>query len=425
MFTSYAQNFEDVMLHRALQDVTRGFYIDVGAQDPIVDSVSMGFYEVGWRGVHVEPVAAYAEQLRAKRPDEIVVEAALAAQHGTLRFHEVTETGLSTADAAVAARHRESGQSVREIEVPCLTLGDVMAPYADTDVHWLKIDVEGFEKEVLQGWTSDVRPWIVVVESTAPLTQIASHREWEDLVLAHGYTFAYFDGLNRFYIRADREDLRPAFAHGPSVFDHFTLSGTSSSTYAFGLCDRIEALSRAADAMGERVEDAERRAREAGRRVDEEQRRSAELRASVARMTSAVASIQDVVAAMEGTISWRVTAPLRWLSRKRNAVRARGVPALRAATGGAVRTVVSVARRGGLYTHFAPWLRTRCPRLWTRAKRLAMAAPMRMSPVPGQSGTMSVATEGFESRTTRDATIVAAAEIERRLEIEVRLRRRA
>ena len=43
MFTSYAQNFEDVMLRRALNEIARGFYIDVGAQDPIVDSVSMGF----------------------------------------------------------------------------------------------------------------------------------------------------------------------------------------------------------------------------------------------------------------------------------------------------------------------------------------------------------------------------------------------
>ena len=166
MFVSYAQNFEDVMLHRALRHVTRGFYIDVGAQDPVVDSVSMGFYEQGWRGVHVEPVAAYAERLRTQRPDEIVVQAALGDYHGTLRFHEIAETGLSTANPAVAARHRESGQSVHEIEVPCLTLSEVMAPYADIDVHWLKIDVEGCEKAVLQGWTSAVRPWIVVVERT-------------------------------------------------------------------------------------------------------------------------------------------------------------------------------------------------------------------------------------------------------------------
>ena len=36
--TSWAQNLEDVMLARALQDVAQGFYVDVGAYDPYVDA---------------------------------------------------------------------------------------------------------------------------------------------------------------------------------------------------------------------------------------------------------------------------------------------------------------------------------------------------------------------------------------------------
>ncbi len=76
-FVSYAQNFEDVILWRALKHVGRGFYIDIGAQDPVIDSVSLAFYEQGWRGVHVEPVAEYAEKLRKARPDEEVIQAAV------------------------------------------------------------------------------------------------------------------------------------------------------------------------------------------------------------------------------------------------------------------------------------------------------------------------------------------------------------
>ena len=64
---SYAQNFEDVMLWRALKDVKNGFYIDIGAQDPIVDSVSLFFFERGWVGVHVEPSAHCVERLEQSR----------------------------------------------------------------------------------------------------------------------------------------------------------------------------------------------------------------------------------------------------------------------------------------------------------------------------------------------------------------------
>jgi hypothetical protein len=49
IFTSYAQNFEDVLLWAALKDVNSGFYIDIGVQDPEKDSVSLAFYEKGWR----------------------------------------------------------------------------------------------------------------------------------------------------------------------------------------------------------------------------------------------------------------------------------------------------------------------------------------------------------------------------------------
>ena len=42
-FVSYAQNLEYVMLKRALADVGRGFYVDLGAADPDEYSVTKAF----------------------------------------------------------------------------------------------------------------------------------------------------------------------------------------------------------------------------------------------------------------------------------------------------------------------------------------------------------------------------------------------
>ena len=41
---SYAQNFEDVMVYRALRHRQSGFYIDVGAADPVHFSVTKWLY---------------------------------------------------------------------------------------------------------------------------------------------------------------------------------------------------------------------------------------------------------------------------------------------------------------------------------------------------------------------------------------------
>ncbi len=227
------------MLWRALGHVENGFYIDIGAQHPIIDSVSKAFYEKGWRGISVEANPAYAALLRGDRPDESVIQAAVSDSHGVIVFYELPETGLSTGDAKIAQGHRERGFEVREITVPCITLADVFKQAEQKDIHWLKIDVEGMELQVLLGWgSSKARPWIVVVESTLPLTQTETYSQWEDILLQKGYKPVYFDGLNRYYLSSSQPQLAEAFRAGPNVFDDFTLNGTASAPFCSLVIER-------------------------------------------------------------------------------------------------------------------------------------------------------------------------------------------
>ncbi len=227
---SYAQNFEDVMLWRALKHVDKGNYIDIGAQDPLIDSVSLAFHELGWHGIHIEPTPHYAELLRQQRPGDTVIQAAVGNGPAVLRFFEIPDTGISTTDPVIAQQHRERGFDVQETTVPCIALSAIFETCVDTDIHWLKIDVEGYEKQVLTSWgKSRARPWIVVVESTLPLTQIETHETWESILIAYGYTPVYFDGLNRYYISNAHPELQPAFQSPPNVFDGFSLNGTASN----------------------------------------------------------------------------------------------------------------------------------------------------------------------------------------------------
>lgn len=248
MLTSFAQNFEDVMLWRALKHIERGFYIDIGAQDPVVDSVSLGFYENGWRGVHVEPTPAYAQALRDARPDETVVQAAVGDGGELIPFFEIAGTGISTGDAAIAHRHEASGFVHKRIDVPCIRLSSLLDQYQGREVHWMKVDVEGMELSVLRSWApSSVRPWVVVLESTLPLSQELSHGEWEEIVLGLGYRFAYFDGLNRFYVSEQHRELLNSFTAPPNVFDGFAMAGTGSNSFCAKLNDCLAQARHEAD----------------------------------------------------------------------------------------------------------------------------------------------------------------------------------
>lgn len=226
-FVSYAQNFEDVRLWRAFSDVREGRYLDIGTQDPLHDSVSLAFYERGWRGVHVEPTPVYAQAMRLARPDEIVVQAAVSTKSGPMRFFEIPETGLSTGTAEIAQRHEKAGWQAREIVVPTVTLASLFDMLGDEPIHWLKIDVEGMEQDVLQSWGDHpARPAALVIEATAPNTTMQTHQSWYDLVLSRGYRDVLFDGLSRYFVHEAHAERGAALALSPNVFDGFNVTSS-------------------------------------------------------------------------------------------------------------------------------------------------------------------------------------------------------
>lgn len=318
-FVSYAQNMEDVMLYRALKQVEHGFYIDAGAWHPVIDSVTKAFYDRGWRGINIEPTEENYHLLKQYRPGDVNLHVALGANSGETEFYEIGQSGLSTTDKSYALRASEAGRPLRRICIPCTTLSAVCRDQLVETIHFLKIDVEGAEKEVLEGFDFAVRPWIIVIEANEPnSTRDASH-QWESLLTAHDYKCAYYDGLNRFYIAAEHPELHRSFAVPPNVFDDYV-------RYTEVLWqEKAAAVHRSLEAGAARVAELERLNQEGQRELgrlrdlnDGLQRilveRDAALRdleqvlaGERSRSESLNAQLQEICASR----SWRITAPLR------------------------------------------------------------------------------------------------------------------
>lgn len=65
----------------------------------------------------------------------------------------------------------------------------------------MKIDVEGFEEQVLKGMNLKLyRPDIFIIEATEPRTFIPAHESWEPHLLSNNYEFIMFDGISRYYV---------------------------------------------------------------------------------------------------------------------------------------------------------------------------------------------------------------------------------
>lgn len=224
---SFAQNLEDVILDRVFADVEHGFYVDVGANDPLVYSLTRHFYEHGWRGINIEPGSVYSK-LAEVRTRDVNLQVVASNTSGTVTFHEFPAAhGLSTVEVPPdLPTHQRLGQISREVEVR--PLWDIFAEYQPEEIHFLSVDVEGHERSVLLGndWKR-YRPRVVVVEAILPGKPILAHESWEYILLEADYVFAYFDGVNRYYVRNEDRGLLERFAAPPNVFDGYVSAHAS------------------------------------------------------------------------------------------------------------------------------------------------------------------------------------------------------
>ncbi len=111
LFVSYAGNLEDVMINRAFPQ-ERGFFVDVGANDPVGASNTWALYERGWSGITIEPTPGACARFVEKRPRDICLNVAVGDTDGEISFFTFgSGAGHSTCDRARAeALQRELGQ---------------------------------------------------------------------------------------------------------------------------------------------------------------------------------------------------------------------------------------------------------------------------------------------------------------------------
>lgn len=211
---SYAQNREDVLLYRALGGQPKGFYIDVGANDPTICSITKCFYEMGWNGINIEPVGDAFRRLVSERTRDINLNIGISNCQQTLCFYEcVNESTLSTFSPSMASwlSAAPRGFLFKERRVPVMTLAQVCEQYVRQPIDFLSIDAELHEREVIEG--QDWKQWrariVVVEDGISSETGRTCHDQWEHYLLRADYLFAFFDGVNRFYLRKEDQPLLP------------------------------------------------------------------------------------------------------------------------------------------------------------------------------------------------------------------------
>lgn len=222
MLTSYAQNFEDVYIHRAFRDLEEGFYVDIGAYDATEASVTRFFYDRGWSGINIEPGPSFA-RLAAQRPRDLNLQLLVADRNGEADFfHYADAPGLSSMTPVPDTVGVPLGELTTS-RLPCLSLDEIVRAHVrGRHVHFLKIDVEGAEAAIVNAadWRS-FRPELLLIEATYPMTTRRRDEAWSGTLLRNGYHEMFFDGINLYFLREESLGRRGAFAFPANALDGF------------------------------------------------------------------------------------------------------------------------------------------------------------------------------------------------------------
>lgn len=200
---SYSQGGEDLVVDQLLGRKAKGFYVDVGANDPWRFNNTARFYKRGWRGINIEPDPVIFAGLARSRAGDTNLNIGVGCQTGQLQFYRFFPDVFSTFSKEQAEYSRGKGLEIVEtIEVPVRTLDELLAENCpDRQVDFMSIDVEGTELDVLLSNDWDrFKPAVVVVESAVESAGAwVPEDECDRVMTAAGYEVAAVNDFNVIY----------------------------------------------------------------------------------------------------------------------------------------------------------------------------------------------------------------------------------
>lgn len=205
---SHPYDMEDIVLYHVLYGEKELFYIDIGSCDPLRNSVTKLLYDTkGAHGINVEPQKSLIRITNRERIRDInlCVGVGDKCEKRTLYF----QGGRST-----LVQDNIISPNCRSEEINIVTLAQICEKYIHKEqkISFLKVDVEGYEKQVLEGADFDTyRPSIVLVESEEPGSLRPNYDEWESILLQKNYHYVFTSGVNRYYVADERTDLDKKF----------------------------------------------------------------------------------------------------------------------------------------------------------------------------------------------------------------------
>jgi FkbM family methyltransferase len=197
----YSQNGEDIILDSFIAS-NKGFYVDVGCNEPITKSNTFKFYLKGWNGITIDANKKLMAQHKKIRKRDIQVCAALSDVEKEVTFYKSATSEVSTINGEFYEKNKDrwNYQDSETIQTTTLTaILDKNLPQ-NQSIDLLCVDVEGADLEVLRGLDfSKYKPRVIIVELDDPSMDLIHQDTIFQLLTSQGYNFKALTNNNGYF----------------------------------------------------------------------------------------------------------------------------------------------------------------------------------------------------------------------------------
>lgn len=183
---------------------TDGFFVDVGANDPVRHNNTLFFEEQGWSGIAIDPLPGMEERWRRSARKARFFPVAASNTRGTCTLEVVHgKKDWQTMLSGIRGSRRPSGEyDAQEVTVRAECVRDILSAEGIGVVDYLSIDVEGHELSVLEGIDfQHVEFRVITIENNAGGSHRFGDPRIRQLLKSEGFRYyARIEGLDDIYV---------------------------------------------------------------------------------------------------------------------------------------------------------------------------------------------------------------------------------
>jgi FkbM family methyltransferase len=208
---SYSQSGEDLIVKFIFDNlsISQPSYMDIGAHHPYYLSNTALFYELGCRGLNIEPDPSLFKAFLRERKNDKNINIGIGAEKGLADFYIISTPTLNTFSKTEAENYINEGdyRITEVVKVPINSLKNILEEYNnDIFPQFLNIDAEGIDELIIRSINYDVSYPLVICIETISFSSSGNgikNTTITDYLIEKGYMIYADTNINTILVKKD------------------------------------------------------------------------------------------------------------------------------------------------------------------------------------------------------------------------------